>query len=81
MIQFTRIYQSNILKLICITGTTAVTVRHLVTDTLAKSPLNNEKLISVHLFSRHGARTPIALVSGIEEVKQFNLMNLNFKCN
>lgn len=71
MIQFNRIFnnnQANIIKLICITGSTAVTIRHLTTDTLAKTPSINEKLINVHLFSRHGARTPLYLVSGIEEV-------------
>lgn len=72
MIQFTRLFsgnrfnQTDIFKFICITGTTAVTIKHLTTDVLAKSPLN-EQLLSVHLFSRHGARTPLYLVNGIEE--------------
>ncbi len=60
---------SNIIKLICITGTTAVTLRHLVSDSLAKGHSLNEKLVGVHLFSRHGARTPLYLVNGIEEVE------------
>jgi hypothetical protein len=32
----------------------------------------NEKLISVQLLTRHGARTPIHLISGLEEVLFFN---------
>ena len=80
MIQFTRIFSKNpkrgIIKCICITGTTALTIRHLVTDSFAKTQSLNEKLVSVHLFSRHGARTPLYLVNGIEEVRYKN----NFTC-
>lgn len=72
MVHFGRILtktgQNNFIRLICITGTTAVTFRHLVTDSLAKSQLN-EQLVSVHLFSRHGARTPLYLVNGLEEAE------------
>jgi lysophosphatidic acid phosphatase type 6 len=60
---------STVIKLICITGTTAVTIRHLAADSFAKSQSLNEKLVSVHLFSRHGARTPLYLVNGIEEAE------------
>lgn len=70
MIQFTRLFsrnclnQNDIIKFICLTGTTAVTIKNLSSDSLAKS---SEQLVSVHLFSRHGARTPLYLVNGIEE--------------
>ncbi len=71
MIRFTKMssksFHNQIIKFICITGTTAVTIRHLTTNSIssAKKP---ETLVSVQMFSRHGARTPLYLVNGIEEV-------------
>ena len=37
-------------------------------DVLTLPDSSNEKLISVHMFSRHGARTPCYLIKGLEEV-------------
>ena len=92
MIRFTKMssksFHNQIIKFICITGTTAVTIRHLTTNSIssAKKP---ETLVSVQMFSRHGARTPLYLVNGIEEVLHlmfwvclsisFNVRNLIYR--
>ena len=34
---------------------------------------NDEKLISVQLFTRHGHRTPVHLIPGIEQVFSSNI--------
>jgi hypothetical protein len=36
--------------------------------TLRKTPAHNEQLVSVILLTRHGARTPLHIISNIEEV-------------
>ena len=38
----------------------------------------NDKLVNVILLTRHGARTPLHIISGIEEVIDFSFMKNNF---
>lgn len=68
---FNKRFQTQMIKFICITGTSAVTIRHLITNCISTAK-NSETLVSVHMFSRHGARTPLYLVDGLEEV-EYNL--------
>lgn len=65
---FNKRFQTQMIKFICITGTSAVTIRHLVTNSISTAK-NSETLVGVHMFSRHGARTPLYLVEGLEEVE------------
>ena len=41
-----------------------------------KTPATNEKLVGVILLTRHGARTPLHILSGLEEVKFTYVLNL-----
>ena len=66
--------QSYIIKLICLSGSAALTIRYFLKDSSSissKATADNERLVCVHLFSRHGARTPLHIISGIEEVFLF----------
>ena len=66
--------QSYIIKLVCLGGSAALTIRYFLKDSSfisSKATLDNERLVCVHLFSRHGARTPLHIISGIEEVFKF----------
>lgn len=65
---FNKRFQTQMIKFICITGTSAVTIRHLVTNSISTAK-NSETLVGVHMFSRHGARTPLYLVEGLEEAE------------
>lgn len=60
------------IKLLSVSAATAIAIRFFYSDSFAAirpdSILRNEKLISVHMFTRHGARTPLHLIKGLEEV-------------
>ena len=69
------------IKLLSVSAATAITLRFFYLESFAAnksdssssslSGFNEEKLISVHMFSRHGARTPLHLIKGLEEVYIF----------
>ena len=76
------ITKNNLIKLIGIAGTATLFLK-IVSNSMATSsytPIEKlmakeyeankefEKLISVQLITRHGARTPLKLIPGIEEV-------------
>ncbi len=71
------------IKLLSVSAATAITLRFFYLESFAAnksdsssssssssslSGFSDEKLISVHMFSRHGARTPLHLIKGLEEV-------------
>lgn len=53
-------------KLLGIGAASILSFRVLSTENLARE--NEKQLVSVVMFTRHGARTPIFLISGIEQV-------------
>lgn len=56
-------------KFIGISATTAMVYRLLSRESFVHARDNhNNKLISVLLLTRHGARTPLHLISGLEQV-------------
>ena len=50
-----------------------------INELLYAKELENEKLISVFLITRHGARTPLKRIPGIEEVKPLSFLYINKK--
>lgn len=64
-------YKKSVLaKFIGFSAATAVTFRLLFHESFAyeKSKLDDDKLIFVLMLTRHGARTPLHIISGLEEV-------------
>ena len=70
--------KNNLLKFFGIGATTAIVLKILTSSLTTTSFLaenlyfqetkKHEKLVSVQLVTRHGARTPLHLIPGIEEV-------------
>lgn len=64
-----------LIKLLSVSAATAIAIRFFYTDNFAairndaRVILNDEKLISVHMFTRHGARTPLHIIKGLEEAE------------
>lgn len=61
--------QKLFVKLLSASAATSIAIRYYYVDNHAVSlESENEKLISVHMFTRHGARTPLNLIKGLDEV-------------
>ena len=67
-----------LLKLLSVSAATAITIRFFYSDNFAAASIRNElgltssgsdKLIGVQMFSRHGARTPLHLIKGLNEAE------------
>lgn len=58
-------------KLLSVSAATAITFHFFYSKNLTTASnrydRSNDKLISVHMFSRHGARTPLHLIKGLDE--------------
>jgi hypothetical protein len=86
--------RNGMLKLISFSAAAALTFRFLYSTeaavamlakedapsgyTLRKTPAHNEQLVSVILLTRHGARTPLHVISGLEEVFYLAFFHSNF---
>ena len=58
-------------KLLSVSAATAITLRFFYSENFADASIRHDriddKLISVQMFSRHGARTPLHLIKGLDE--------------
>ena len=61
--------KANILKLIGLSAATAITLGFIYTSSSTlEAKQAQSQLVSVILLTRHGARTPISIISTIEQV-------------
>lgn len=58
--------RSFLIKLVGLSTATGVAMRLLYN---ASNAAENKKLVSVLMLTRHGARTPLHVISGIEQVR------------
>ena len=61
--------KNSLLRCIGLTGAGFLFLKTKSFKELFAKEVDNEKLISVQLITRHGARTPLNKIPGIEEVK------------
>jgi hypothetical protein len=80
---FNRFWSKNrniLLKVVGFSTAAALTLKLFYIDTFATSnssfasQTQSEKLVSVHLLTRHGARTPLHIISVLEEVIKYIFM-------